>query len=169
MTVIREYRQRTILSANLIQHRKAANAGEFIIARSLPYERPDTRASVISIEIARTSDLPEIAKLRHEIYAVELRQHRSNDAAALHDPLDPYIVSIVAKIQKKIVGFVSITPPGAPSYSIEKYVSRHDLPFFIDEKKFEVRLLSVRKSFRGRRIAALLIYAALRMGFVPYV
>ena len=45
--------------------------------------------------------------------------------------------------------FVSITPPGFGRYSIDKYLSRDELPFSCDGELFEVRILTVAESYRG--------------------
>jgi histidinol-phosphate/aromatic aminotransferase/cobyric acid decarboxylase-like protein/GNAT superfamily N-acetyltransferase len=91
-----------------------------------------------------------------------LRQHPSNHGHSLRDSLDDFNTYLVAKIAGEIAAFVSITPPGAPSYSIDKYLGRAALPFPVDEGFFEVRLLTVLKAHRGRELAVLLMYAALR-------
>ncbi len=55
-----------------------------------------------------------------------------------------------------------MTPPGHGRYSIDKYVSRDELPFPCDDGLFEVRILTVSQQFRASPIAFLLMYAALR-------
>jgi hypothetical protein len=62
----------------------------------------------------------------------------------------------------EIAGFVSATPPGHGRYSIDKYVSRDELPFTCDDGLFEVRILTVWEQFRASPIAGLLMYAAFR-------
>src|SRR5439155_7199861 len=62
----------------------------------------------------------------------------------------------------EIAGFISITPPTAERYSIDKYARREQLPFPVDAGLFEVRLLTVTRPDRGSELAILLIYAALR-------
>src|SRR5207237_925965 len=61
----------------------------------------------------------------------------------------------------EIVGFVSITPPGR-TYSVDKYIEREELPFVVDDRLFEVRLLTVLKPHRRTELATLLMYAAFR-------
>lgn len=61
-----------------------------------------------------------------------------------------------------LLGFVSITPPSAGTYSLDKYLDRASLPFECDSRVFEVRLLTVPRGRRGRAAAGLLMYAALR-------
>lgn len=103
-----------------------------------------------------------LAQLRHEVYARELSQHRVNPTGRLQDALDEWNVNLVATVKGAIAGFISITPPGQPAYSIDKYFKREALPFPIDDRLFEVRLLTVLKPHRGRELAMLLMYAALR-------
>lgn len=116
----------------------------------------------LTLALATPRDREAIARLRHEVYACELRQHTPNPAGRLHDDLDAWNVFLVAKQGGDIAGFVSITPPGQPSYSIDKYFARTELPFPIDERLHEIRLLTVLRPHRGREIALLLMYAALR-------
>ena len=114
------------------------------------------------VAAATATDRETIARLRHDVYARELRQHATNDAERLRDALDDWNVVLVAKTAGEIAGFISITPPGRPAYSIDKYFRRVELPFAVDDRLHEVRLLTVVKPHRGRDLAALLMYAALR-------
>lgn len=115
-----------------------------------------------SLSIADERDREIVASLRHEIYAHELGQHRPNSAGRLRDALDDYNVLLVARAAGEIAGFISVTPPGRGSYSIDKYFARAALPFAFDSKLYEVRILTVVKSHRGRELATLLMLAALR-------
>jgi histidinol-phosphate/aromatic aminotransferase/cobyric acid decarboxylase-like protein len=85
-----------------------------------------------------------------------------NDRQELTDSLDNLNVMIVVLRNGEISGFVSVTPPDAPTFSIDKYFSRHELPFEFHERLFEVRLLTVVRAHRSSETAALLLYAALR-------
>jgi histidinol-phosphate/aromatic aminotransferase/cobyric acid decarboxylase-like protein/GNAT superfamily N-acetyltransferase len=100
--------------------------------------------------------------MRHAVYAAELGQHHERPDGRLTDALDSFNHYIVASVGDSVVGFVSITPPGFGSYSIDKYVSRDALPFAVDDGLFEIRILTVDPAFRGTRTAGLLMYAALR-------
>lgn len=111
---------------------------------------------------ASPADREEIYRIRHDIYARELGQHRINAAGRLTDALDAFNHYLVVRIGGELAGFVSLTPPGSPSFSIDKYVARAALPFPVDETLFEVRLLTVLRPHRGQPVAALLMYAALR-------
>lgn len=120
----------------------------------------------ILIRLATPEDRDAIYKHRHAVYALELGQHAVNADGRLSDPLDAYNVYVVALLDDEAVGFISITTPGHPRYSIDKYVSRSELPFAFDATLYEVRLLTIvprcRGGDRGGEIAGLLIYAAFR-------
>jgi histidinol-phosphate/aromatic aminotransferase/cobyric acid decarboxylase-like protein/GNAT superfamily N-acetyltransferase len=121
----------------------------------------DTDASYV-LGLADAEDREEIFRLRHEIYARELGQHSTNNAGALRDKLDEANLYFTARCGGAIAGFISITPPRAPSFSIDKYFSRAALPFVFDDRLYEVRLLTVLQPHRGRELATLLMYAAYR-------
>ncbi len=116
----------------------------------------------ITVAVATPRDRDAIARLRHEVYARELGQHSTNASQRLGDSLDAWNVVLVARLGDAIAGFISLTPPGQPAYSIDKYFTRAALPFAVDDRLFEVRLLTVLKPHRGRELALLLMYAAFR-------
>ena len=125
--------------------------------------RPGQRQPRFEVAVASLADREEIYGIRHEVYACELSQHASNPDERLTDALDSGNVYIVAKNNGRVAGFVSLTLPGAsPGYSVEKYFSRGELPVRFDDNLFEIRLLTVRKGYRGTQLALLLMYAALR-------
>jgi histidinol-phosphate/aromatic aminotransferase/cobyric acid decarboxylase-like protein len=119
-------------------------------------------ANRIVIRIATAGEREEIHRLRHEVYARELGQHAENKCGTLHDPLDEFNLYIVASLDGALAGFVSITPPGFGSYSVDKYLCRENFPELAGEGLYEVRLLTVTNRFRRREAAGLLMYAALR-------
>jgi histidinol-phosphate/aromatic aminotransferase/cobyric acid decarboxylase-like protein/GNAT superfamily N-acetyltransferase len=121
---------------------------------------PQTQSGV-AIALADDADRETIYRIRHQVYALELGQHQQNQSARLTDPLDTYNVYLKAVSGGRIVGFVSITPPGH-SYSVDKYFARDDFPFPFDDALYEIRLLTVLPSHRFRAFASLLMYAALR-------
>ena len=121
---------------------------------------PESDRFVLSV--ATESDRETIYQLRHEVYARELGQHAANSAGRLRDALDEGNIYLVVKVADEIAGFISITPPDRPGYSIDKYVARNALPFPFDRQLYEVRLLTVPKPHRGRELATLLMYAAFR-------
>lgn len=111
---------------------------------------------------ARPMDREPIYQLRHQVYALELGQHQPNDSGRLTDSLDAFNHYLCAWDGERLLGFISITPPGRASYSLDKYVARELLPFTVDERLYEVRVLTVTPEARGREVAVLLMYAALR-------
>jgi histidinol-phosphate/aromatic aminotransferase/cobyric acid decarboxylase-like protein len=115
------------------------------------------------VAAAGVGDRAQIFRLRHDVYARELRQHAQNPAQLLRDELDERNVNIVARRGSELAGFVSITPPGG-RYSLDKYLDRSTLPFPCDDGTFEIRLLTVASGHRARAagIAPLLAYAAMR-------
>ena len=120
------------------------------------------RPKRLRLAAALPADREPIFQLRHEVYALELRQYRPNDAGRLTDDLDGHNHYLCAWEGERLVGFISITPPGRGGYSIDTYIARERLPFTVDERLYEVRVLTVTREARGREVAALLMYAALR-------
>jgi len=112
--------------------------------------------------LARDEDRAVIYGLRHEVYAGELRQHPENAARQLSDTLDRDNVYIVVTLGEGLAGFISITPPGLGLYSVDKYLRRDQIPFALDDRTYEIRILTVAARYRGGIVAALLMYAALR-------
>lgn len=148
---------RTIELKTLFRPRHAA--GLHRPAQVFPLRQAE--ASVV-LGLADASDREEIFHLRHQIYACELGQHVPNPTGTLRDKLDEVNLYLTAWSGGEIAGFVSITPPHAPSFSIDKYFARTALPFAFDDRLYEVRLLTVLQPHRGRELATLLMYAAYR-------
>jgi histidinol-phosphate/aromatic aminotransferase/cobyric acid decarboxylase-like protein/N-acyl-L-homoserine lactone synthetase len=119
----------------------------------------------VCIALANDQDRAAIYRLRHTVYAQELRQHAPNETGQLTDSLDAFNTYVAARRGPDLVGFISVTPPGR-TYSVDKYLVRDELPFPCDDSLYEVRLLTVRRDYRqseaGAEIAGLLFYAALR-------
>src|ERR1043166_6537931 len=111
----------------------------------------------VTLGLATEREREEIYRIRHKVYAQELGQHTVNSAGRLSDLLDVFNIYLVAKVDGKIAGFISITPPGAARYSIDKYLPRESLPLQFDGGLYEVRLLTVCRSHRGREFAFLLM------------
>jgi histidinol-phosphate/aromatic aminotransferase/cobyric acid decarboxylase-like protein/predicted GNAT family N-acyltransferase len=116
----------------------------------------------LQVALATPEERESLYRLRHEVYAQEIGQHLPNEQGRLTDALDEVNDYLVVRSKGAVAGFISITPPSAGSYSIDKYFSRASLPFPVDEGLFEVRLLTVSKPQRGSRVAALLMVAAFR-------
>ena len=104
----------------------------------------------------------QIYRARHDVYAMEIGQHPANDEGRLSDRLDATNRYLVVQRGEVLAGFVSITPPGAGSYSIDKYFRREELPFPVDGGLFEIRLLTVMPEHRSSDVATLLMVAAFR-------
>ena len=122
----------------------------------------DNKLARITLGVGTAQDRELIYGIRHAVYARELGQHSLNRAERLSDSLDTRNAYLVAKVGGEIAGFISVTPPGGPGYSIDKYLARAELPLQFDGTLYEVRLLTVLKPHRGREFAFLLMYAALR-------
>jgi histidinol-phosphate/aromatic aminotransferase/cobyric acid decarboxylase-like protein len=117
---------------------------------------------LLSLRSATAGDLPWIHELRHRVYAEELGQHLPNAEGRLVDGLDGDNVYLVAARRADRLGFVSVTPPWAGRYGLDKYLTRSELPLLDEGDVFEVRLLTVEPEARTGAVAALLMYAALR-------
>jgi len=116
----------------------------------------------LQIAVANVADREAIYSIRHEVYAEELGQHAPNSSQTLSDAIDDHNLYIVARLAGKVIGFVSLTLPGG-GYSIDKYLSREQLPFPVTDCLYEARLLTVNAEHRGGGIAGLLMHAAFRM------
>src|SRR5262245_35629736 len=123
---------------------------------------PSSAACKLVVRLATVDDRDAIARLRHEVYAQELAQHSVRTERRLSDGLDSFNTYLVADCGGAVAGFISITPPGHGTYSVDKYLSCSELSPLFDDRTFEVRLLTISKPFRRRTIAPLLMYAALR-------
>jgi histidinol-phosphate/aromatic aminotransferase/cobyric acid decarboxylase-like protein len=119
------------------------------------------RALPLTISVATGAEREEIYRIRHRVYAEELEQHRTRGDGRLSDPTDEVNLYLRASEGPELVGFVSLTPPGN-RFSLDKYRKRADLPFQIDARTWEVRLLTVVAPHRRRSVALLLAWAALR-------
>ncbi|MGX1885800.1 aminotransferase class I/II-fold pyridoxal phosphate-dependent enzyme [Streptomyces sp. NPDC055287] len=117
---------------------------------------------LLSLRSATTGDLSWIHALRHRVYAEELGQQLPNAEGRLVDGLDGDNVYLVAARCADRVGFVSVTPPWAGRYGLDKYLTRAELPLLDESDVFEVRLLTVEPDERTGAAGALLMYAALR-------
>ena len=120
------------------------------------------RRTIAILRTATAADRDGIYALRHEVYAGELQQHRPNDQGRLCDAIDEANVYIVAECAGQLAGFISVTPPEAPVFSLEKYPAFDARALGRSADVFEVRLLTVRRAFRGTLVAGALMFAALR-------
>ncbi len=119
------------------------------------------RAERLRVGVAPERDRDRIYRLRHEVYASELRQHPENEAGTLTDELDSFNDFLTVSSNRELLAFVAITPPGR-RYSIDKYFPRCQLPLTFDDGLYEVRLLTVAPPHRNSSLASVLMYAALR-------
>lgn len=124
----------------------------------MPKENPEK----VRIAVASQAERADIYRLRHDVYASELGQHKVRWDGMLSDALDEMNIYIAATAGGELAGFISITPPGAGCYSIEKYLSRQELPIELDDRTYEVRILTVAPAYRQSRVASFLMYAAFR-------
>ncbi len=127
-----------------------------------PATAPLRASTGFVLAMATQADRDEIYQLRHEVYAREIGQHHTHASGRLQDALDTANDYILARYDGRLAGFVSITPPDAPTFSLDKYFARAELPFVLDKRSYEVRLLTVRREHRGSLLATLLMYGALR-------
>lgn len=114
------------------------------------------------IRMADGGDREAIYRLRHAVFAAELGQYSVNSTGRLTDALDAFNQYVVVAEGEQITGFVSITPPGGPSYGIDKYFKRAELPFAVDDTLYEIRVLTVPQESRRSLVASALMYAAFR-------
>ena len=116
----------------------------------------------LMVRMANARDREAIYRMRHDVYAAELGQYSVNPSGRLTDALDAFNHYIVVADGDRIIAFVSVTPPGGPSYGIDKYFKRADLPFAVDDKLYEIRVLTVPQESRRSLLASALMYAAFR-------
>ena len=70
--------------------------------------------------MATAEERDNIFYLRHEVYANELRQYEKKSEGFLPDAPGVESIYIVAFVGEELVGFIGITPPTSPRYSIDK-------------------------------------------------
>ena len=127
-----------------------------------PTTSQEIESRKIEIAMANDADMRMIYGMRHEVYAIELGQHSTNDSRQLTDSLDAFNSYIVAKIDGTLAGFISITPPLGGHYSVDKYFPRDEVPLPFDNRLYEIRILTVDRRFRGSWAVPALMYGALR-------
>lgn len=109
--------------------------------------------------LATPSDREQIYRIRHDVYAKELGQHPCNAEERLIDDLDNENEYIVIREKEQVIAFISITPPSAKSFSIDKYFCRQELPIIFHDHLYELRLLTIIKTRRNTIILPLMIRA----------
>jgi histidinol-phosphate/aromatic aminotransferase/cobyric acid decarboxylase-like protein/predicted GNAT family N-acyltransferase len=116
----------------------------------------------LKISVAGANELESIYRLRHDVYATELGQYESRSDESLPDTGDVASVYIAASLDGKLAGFVGITHPNSPQYSVDKFLSRDEIPLTFDDQLYEIRALTVKEDLRGFQVATCLMYAAFR-------
>lgn len=116
--------------------------------------------SGLSVRAAVESDRDAIHALRHEVYAVELGQYPPNSAARLGDAEGVDTEYLVAESNGEIIGFIGVTPPSSQRFSLDKYLTRDQLPVSIDDRTYEVRALTLDRRHRNGPAALLLMRRA---------
>lgn len=130
------------------------------------HAHPQQQAVRITVrpEAAHVSpDRDAIYAMRHDVYAVELGQHPINPQRRLSDTLDAHNRYLIAETDGRMIGFISLTPPTAPSYSVEKYLKREQIPARFDDGLWEVRILTVAREHRRGPAALMLMRAGLHV------
>src|ERR1700693_1325216 len=128
---------------------------DFLAPQNPLMQKEKPSAPRIVLSVADEHERDAIYRLRHDIYARELSQHAANSEGCLRDPLDDWNIYLLAKVGGEIAGFISLTPPRHPAYSIDKYFVREALPFPFDDRLYEIRLLTIARTYRGRELATL--------------
>ena len=136
----------------------AADRMHEVLGRRVPAPVPKIR-----VRMADDGDREAIYGLRHRVFAHELGQHRPNGDGRLTDAVDDHNHYIVVERDGELLAFVSVTPPGAPRFAIDKYFGTEEVPVERNES-FELRLLAVDPRARGLRLSHVLLMACLRWG-----
>lgn len=123
----------------------------------------DTKQNTpLTISVATPSEREALYRLRHDVYATELEQYESRQNGILPDVAELLSTYIVASLNNELVGFIGITTPDSPSYSVDKYIPRSKNPIQFNNELYEIRALTVTQQKRGSYIAGILMYAATR-------
>jgi histidinol-phosphate/aromatic aminotransferase/cobyric acid decarboxylase-like protein/GNAT superfamily N-acetyltransferase len=116
----------------------------------------------LRVATADPHDRDEIFRARHDVYADELGQYEASPDGVLRDAENVDSTYIVASVGGRMVGFVGVTPPESPRFSVDRHLARGDMPLPFDNSLFEVRALTVLPGARGSVTAGVLMYAAFR-------
>ncbi len=116
----------------------------------------------LTVSVADIADRQAIHRVRHDVYATELGQYESSPDGILIDAEDICSIYLTASADGEMVGFVGVTPPSSPHFSVDKHLLRDEIPFPFDDRLYEIRALTVTRPFRGSLIASALMYAAFR-------
>lgn len=116
----------------------------------------------LGVSVANTENRQAVYRMRHDVFAAELGQYESHPDGILVDSADVNSVYITASAGGELAGFIGVTPPSSPRFSVDKYLPRDEIPIPFDEGLYEVRALAVKRPLRGSHIAGCLMYAAFR-------
>jgi len=116
----------------------------------------------LTISITTAGDELDINRIRHDVYASELEQFALLECGMLPDRPDVACTYIKCQSEGELIGFVGITAPSSPQYSIDHYVDRTRLPVSFGRHLYEIRALTVVETARGSSAAPALMYAAFR-------
>ena len=132
--------------------------------RSLAARR-DARSLTLRAEgplEAGCDTLEAIEKIRHQVYAVELKQYAASPTGRLDEPGKFFVIAY--DDANEIAGYVSITaPPNKPRLS--KQVDPSDYAACVeslgpDASIYEIRSLTLLSAWRGSQLSYLLMHAA---------
>ena len=132
--------------------------------RSLAARR-DARALTLRAEgplEAGCDTLQKIEKIRHQVYADELKQYAASPTGRLDEPGRFFVIAY--DDANEIAGYVSITaPPNKPRLS--KQVDPSDYAACVeslgpDASIYEIRSLTLLSAWRGSQLSYLLMHAA---------
>jgi GNAT superfamily N-acetyltransferase len=116
----------------------------------------------VTISVADSDARQAVYGLRHRVYCTELGQYAECSDGRLPDSAGIEAVYIVAERDDQLVGFIGVTPPDSPMFSVEKHLAGTDVSVKRDRRTFEIRALTVDESVRGSVVASALMYAAFR-------
>ncbi len=116
----------------------------------------------LTISLPTAQDCELINRIRHDVYISELKQFDPLEGDMLPDRPEVDSTYIKCEINGALIGFVGITPPSSPTYSIDHYVDRNQVPVQFGKHAYEIRALTVVDSVRGTVAAPALMYAAYR-------
>ena len=111
-----------------------------------------------NIRLSTPDDKAKISEMIHEIYAKELGQYNVNSENSIIDKYDETNNYIVAYLQDELVGMVSITRPNDAKISTLNRVPKDNPIHKSIDDIAEVRLLSIKKTYRKKGLYKLIIF-----------
>lgn len=89
---------------------------ETVTERKIVVQKTSLKSRRHQISVSTKEQEEELACRRHDVYAVELRQHETNRIGRLGDSLDDYNINFVVCVEGQLAGFISVTPPANESF-----------------------------------------------------